>query len=116
MDGIGVLSFFTAVVPKAVRELLARHTLTIEDISLFVFHQASRLALDGLQRSLAISGDRMIVDIEHTGNLVSASIPVTLARALEAGRLLPGQWVVLSGFGVGLSWGTVLVRYLGLKP
>lgn len=113
MDGLGVLSFFTSVVPKSVKEVLARNQLTVEDISLFVFHQASRLALEGLQRSLAIPAEKMVMDLQDTGNLVSASIPVALARVLANNTLKPGQLVVLCGFGVGLSWGAALVRFEG---
>lgn len=113
MDGLGVLSFFTSVVPKAVLEVLMRNKLSFTDISLFVFHQASQLALDGLQKSLAIPDDKMVVDLHETGNLVSASIPVALSRVLEGRRVQPGQLVLLCGFGVGLSWATALVRFNG---
>ena len=111
MDGMGVLSFFTSVVPKAVKDILTRNQLSIEDISLFVFHQASQLALEGLQRSLAIPAEKMPIDLGDTGNLVSASIPVALARVMASRRPLPGQLAVLCGFGVGLSWGTALIRF-----
>lgn len=113
MDGLGVLSFFTSVVPKAVREILSRNQLSMADISLFVFHQASQLALDGLQKSLAIPDEKMVIDIHDTGNLVSASIPVALSRVLKDRRIQPGQLVLLCGFGVGLSWATALVRFNG---
>lgn len=113
MDGLGVLSFFTGVVPKAVKELLARNKLSMGNISLFVFHQASQLALDCLQRSLAIPAEKMVVDLNEIGNLVSASIPVALARVMANQGLRPGQLAVLCGFGVGLSWGTALVSCAG---
>lgn len=111
MDGLGILSFFTSVVPKAVKEILRRNQLSIDDISLFVFHQASQLALDGLQRTLQIPAEKMLIDLRETGNLVSASIPVALARVMVSRRPLPGKLAVLCGFGVGLSWGTALVRF-----
>jgi 3-oxoacyl-[acyl-carrier-protein] synthase-3 len=113
MDGMGVLSFFTSVVPKAVKDILARNQLSKDDVALFVFHQASKLALDGLQRSMGIPLEKMVCDLQDTGNLVSASIPVALARAMTLHRLQPGQLIVLCGFGVGLSWGTALVRFIG---
>jgi len=115
MDGMGVLSFFTSVVPKAVKEILMRNQLSIDNISLFVFHQASQLALEGLQRSLAIPAEKMLIDLCDTGNLVSASIPVALARVMGSRRPQSGQLAVLCGFGVGLSWGTALVRFEGEK-
>jgi 3-oxoacyl-[acyl-carrier-protein] synthase-3 len=113
MDGMGVLSFFTGVIPRAVKQILSRNKLSVDDIGLFIFHQASQLALEGLQRSLAIPEERMFIDLHNTGNLVSASIPVALARVIASQRLQPGQLIVLCGFGVGLSWGTALVRYKG---
>ena len=110
MDGLGVLSFFNATVPCAVRESLAQNGLTIGDIDLFVFHQASQVALDSLCGALRIPAEKMVYDLEETGNLVSASIPVALCRALESSRAKPGQLALLCGFGVGLSWGTALVE------
>lgn len=111
MDGIGVLSFFNSVVPTAVREILVKHNKSLDDVSLFVFHQASQLALEGLARSLKIPQDKMVIDMADTGNLVSASIPVVLAKLLAKGAFAKGQLVVLCGFGVGLSWATALVQF-----
>jgi 3-oxoacyl-[acyl-carrier-protein] synthase-3 len=109
MDGLGVLSFFNATVPCAVREILAKNDLSMDDVDLFVFHQASQIALDSLTSALRIPRDKMVYDLAETGNLVSASIPVALSRALESGRAKPGQLALLCGFGVGLSWGAALV-------
>ena len=108
MDGLGVLSFFNSTVPCAVRSALAENGLSLHDVDLFVFHQASQLALDSLTNALQIPPERMVVDLADTGNLVSASIPVALKRALESGRAHSGQLALLCGFGVGLSWGTAL--------
>lgn len=115
MDGLGVLSFFTSVVPTNVKNVLSRNQLTMGDISHFVFHQASRLALEGLQRSLAIPDEKMVVDLNEIGNLVSASIPVALVRALASKNIQTRQLIMLCGFGVGLSWGSALVRFDGVN-
>lgn len=109
MDGLGVLSFFNATVPCVVREILAKNDLSMDDVDLFVFHQASQIALDSLTSALRIPREKMVYDLAETGNLVSASIPVALNRALESGRAKPGQLAMLCGFGVGLSWGAALV-------
>ena len=109
MDGMGVLSFFNATVPSSVRETLQRNALSIEDVDLFVFHQASQVILDSLRAALEIPAEKMIYDLAEVGNLVSASIPVALKRAFERGQAKPGQLALLCGFGVGLSWGTALV-------
>lgn len=109
MDGLGVLSFFNSTVPCSVKETLLLNKLTLDDVGLFVFHQASQLALDSLRAALRIPAEKMVYDLAETGNLVSASIPVALSRALKSGRAKPGQLALLCGFGVGLSWGTALV-------
>jgi 3-oxoacyl-[acyl-carrier-protein] synthase-3 len=109
MDGFGVLSFFNSTVPCSVRTLISRNSLTVNDIDLFVFHQASQVALDNLKTALQIPAEKMVCDLKETGNLVSASIPVALQRAVDSGRAKPGQLAILCGFGVGLSWGTALV-------
>lgn len=111
MDGMGVLSFFNNAVPVAVRSILAKQNKSLEDVSLFVFHQASQLALEGLARSLKIPASKMVIDMAETGNLVSSSIPVVLAKLLANGSIAKGQLVILCGFGVGLSWSTALVQY-----
>lgn len=111
MDGMGVLSFFAATVPRLVSDLLVRNSLAIDDIDLFIFHQASRLTLEALQKKMKISSDRFVIDMNDVGNLVSSSLPVALKRAQAAGRVKAGARVLLCGFGVGLSWGAALLQY-----
>jgi 3-oxoacyl-[acyl-carrier-protein] synthase-3 len=82
----------------------------IEDIDLFLFHQASRLALDSLIRLLKIEPARVFSNLEELGNTVSASIPIAWKRAWDSGRIKSGDTVLLSGFGVGLSWGTAIIK------
>lgn len=110
MDGLGVLSFFNKTVPASVREILAANDLMLQDIDVFVFHQASRVALDSIRTALEIPAGKMVIEFADTGNLVSASIPVALSRALEKGSAQSGQLALLCGFGVGLSWGCAIVR------
>lgn len=110
MDGFGVLSFFNGTIPGDVVALLERNQLTIDDPDLFIFHQASRVALDSIARALKLPENKMVREMEKVGNLVSSSVPVALKMALDAGRAQPGDLAVLCGFGVGLSWATALVR------
>jgi 3-oxoacyl-[acyl-carrier-protein] synthase-3 len=78
-------------------------------VDLFIFHQASQVALDTLRKTLGIPVEKMVVDLAETGNVVAASIPVALNRAYASGRAKAGQLALLCGFGSGLSWGTALV-------
>jgi 3-oxoacyl-[acyl-carrier-protein] synthase-3 len=109
MDGLQVLGFVQAHVPAQVNQLLKRNGLTVDDIDLFVFHQASRLALDTLERRLRIPADRMYSNLERVGNTVSASIPMALRDAMDEGRVGPGSRVLVCGFGVGMSWASAIV-------
>lgn len=111
MDGMGVWSFIQSTVPKQIRALLDRNSLTVDDVDLYVFHQASKLTLDSLVKVLRLDPEKVFIDLAETGNLVSASVPVALHKALAAGRIPPGSTVLISGFGVGLSWGSMLIKF-----
>ncbi len=89
---------------------LQRNGLSVSDVDLFVFHQASKVALDTLQRQLNVPDENMLIALSDIGNLVSASIPVAYKQAIEAGRVSSGDLILMCGFGVGLSWGTALLR------
>ena len=110
MDGAGILAFVEAKVPPQVRDVLERNDLTIDDIDLVVMHQASKVTLDALNRSLEIPPDKAFTNLRHIGNTVSASIPIALKDAADQGRLRPGGLVLVSGFGVGMSWATGILR------
>lgn len=111
MDGLGVLSFAKAKVPTQVRTLLDREGITVADLDLVVFHQASKLALDVLTKALKLPEDKVFRNLASIGNTVSASIPISLAQARAEGAIVPGSLVLLCGFGVGLSWASALVRF-----
>lgn len=108
MDGLQILGFVQSHVPAQVSQLLKRNALAVEDIDLFVFHQASRVALDTLRRALQIPPERMYTNLERVGNTVSASIPMALRDAIDEGRAGPGSRILLCGFGVGMSWASAI--------
>ena len=110
MEGFQVLSFFNSVIPEHVRGILAANDVAPDDVDLFVFHQASQVALDSIAKALKIPDEKFVNKLATTGNLVSASVPVALQMAREDGTAAPGRLAILCGFGVGLSWGTALVR------
>lgn len=110
MDGSGILAFVEARVPPQIREVLERNDLTIDDIDLVVMHQASKVTLDALNWSLGIPSEKAFTNIRDIGNTVSASIPIALKDATDQGCLQPGGLVLVSGFGVGMSWATGILR------
>ncbi len=111
MDGLGVWSWVNSTVPAHVRGFLERQSLSLDDVDLYVFHQASKMSLDTVAKALSLPPEKTFVHLEDVGNLVSASIPVALRAALDEGRVGPGSRVLLCGFGVGLSYGSVLLEY-----
>jgi 3-oxoacyl-[acyl-carrier-protein] synthase-3 len=110
MDGMGVWAFINSFVPGQVRNLLKRNGRTTEDVDLYLFHQASRMTLDSLVRLLALRSEQVFGNLETVGNTVSSSLPILLKDAQAAGRIRPGDVLVLAGFGVGLSSGALLMQ------
>lgn len=111
MDGAGVLMFTMGTVPKTIQALLQKAELTAEQVDLYVFHQASKTVLDNIIRQLHLPDTKVFRGFSEIGNTVSASIPIALKQAEQQGRLLPGQRIMLVGFGVGFSWGSCLLRW-----
>jgi 3-oxoacyl-[acyl-carrier-protein] synthase-3 len=111
MNGFGVWKFISHTVPQQIHHLLKRNNLELENIDLFVFHQASKLTLDSLTKALKLSEKKVFSNIAQIGNTVSASIPIALKDAVDLGRLKKGDTILVSGFGVGLSWGSAIVKY-----
>lgn len=111
MDGTGLWSFVNSTVSDHIRAFLSKRSLALEDIDLYVFHQASRVIVSSLGRSLGLPREKVFSNLEHVGNLSSASIPVALRAALDQGAINPGDRVLLTAFGTGISYGSVLLEY-----
>jgi len=111
MNGFAVWKFISKTVPIQIRELMKDNNLTMEDIDLFVFHQASKLTLDSLVKALKIPEGKTFFNMEAIGNNVSASIPIAMKDAENSGKLSRGDLILISGFGVGLSWGSIIMKY-----
>jgi 3-oxoacyl-[acyl-carrier-protein] synthase III len=111
MDGAQVFMFTMDMVPKCVNALLKKADKTIEDIDLFVFHQASKLVMDNIVRRLGLPEPKFFTNYSRIGNTVSAALPIALKDAVDEKRLKPGDLVMLVGFGVGYSWGGCLVQW-----
>lgn len=111
MNGPELFRFGITIVPAMVDEILAKVNMAIEDIDKFIFHQASQYMLKSIQDKAGIPDDKMVYEMEHTGNVVSASIPIALLRSCEKGNIKKGQHLLLAGFGVGYSWAGGLIHW-----
>jgi len=116
MDGPEVFNFTLSAVPQSVNGILEKSGLALEEIDLFVFHQANKYMLDHLRKRLGIPVEKFYLAFRHCGNTVSSTIPIALKHAMEEGRLFPGARVMLVGFGVGYSWGATILRWNAESP
>jgi len=111
MDGREVFRFATRVVDKSTREVVEKAGLTLDDIELFVPHQANLRIIQAATRALGVDESRVFVNLEKYGNTSSASVPLALCEAVECGRIRPGDHIVLIGFGAGLAWAAATVQW-----
>ena len=109
-DGRQVFKFSYREVPKTFNELLEKANLDKSDIDLFIFHQASAIILKQLQTKLDIPDEKWFQNIRNIGNTVSATIPVAIKQARDAGLYKPNMNIMLMGFGVGLSIAGCIVK------
>ncbi len=110
MNGPEIFNFTLSAVPDSVRRLLDKSGLSLEQIDLFVFHQANRYMLDHLRKRLGIPPEKFVMAMGDCGNTVSSTIPIALKHAASNGQLVSGSLVMAVGFGVGYSWGATLFR------
>lgn len=111
MNGPEVFKFAVRIMGEAAVKALERAGLELQDVTYLVPHQANLRIIDAAARRLKLPPERVLVNLDRYGNMSSASIPVALAEAADAGRFHPGDILVLVGFGAGLTWGAAAVRW-----
>jgi 3-oxoacyl-[acyl-carrier-protein] synthase-3 len=107
MNGKRLFRFIKKTVPNDVRKCIKKNKTRLEEIDYFVFHQASKYAVDTLMEDLNLEESKVVRNMLHSGNTISSSIPSVLQTVLEKEE--SGKKIILSGFGVGLSWGSCLI-------
>ena len=111
MNGREVFKFATRILVQSAEDLLAQCDATIDDVDLYIPHQANVRIIEHATRKLGVPSDRVVINVDRYGNTSSGSIPLALADALADGRLRPGQLVLMTGMGAGLTWGSALIRW-----
>lgn len=105
MDGQEVYKFAIKQVPACINAALEKAELTVEDVDLFVLHQANARIIASVAKRLKVEDSKFPMNIDRTGNMSSATIPVLLDELVRFGKVSEGDRIVLSGFGAGLTYG-----------
>ena len=111
MDGQEVFRFAVKKVPESIEILLKRSGMSREEIRYYVLHQANRRIIEAAARKLGEPLGKFPMTIERFGNTSSASIPLLLNDMVEKQMLKPGDKIILSGFGAGMTWGAALMEW-----
>ncbi len=112
MNGAEVFKFAMKKLPEATQQALALAGLTKQDLKLIIPHQANRRIIESAARWMDLPLDKFMINVERYGNTSSATIPIALHEALETGRIESGDLIALTGFGGGLTWGSLIMRWL----
>lgn len=110
MDGRAIFNFATRSVPASVKQLLEKSNISIDEIKYVVPHQANYRIVEVVAKKLGLPMERFYMNMDKYGNTSSASIPIALAEMSQQGMLEKGDKIVITGFGGGLTWGSILIE------
>jgi 3-oxoacyl-[acyl-carrier-protein] synthase-3 len=111
MNGREVFKFATRVMVSSAEALLDELERTVDDVDVYVPHQANVRIIDHAVRKLGIPKEKVVINVDRYGNTSSGSIPLALADAESDKRLEPGKRVLMTGMGAGLTWGSALMEW-----
>ncbi len=111
MNGREVFKFATRILVQSAETLMERCGVTIDDVDVYIPHQANVRIIDHATKKLGIPSERVVVNVDRYGNTSSGSIPLALADAAADGRLRDGELVLMTGMGAGLTWGSALLEW-----
>lgn len=116
MNGREVYRFATRVMAEATQSVVKRAGWSLDQIDLFIPHQANARIIESAAKSLKVAPEKFFVNLQHYGNTSAASIPIALCEAIDAGKIAPGDRVVMVGFGAGLTWAACAIEWTARKP
>ena len=111
MNGREIFKSAVRVMERAVRELLVKHEISMDEVDHVIPHQANVRIVESLAQRLKISMDKFFCNLENYGNTSAASVPLALDEGRALGRFRSGQLGVLVAFGAGLTWSATLIRF-----
>lgn len=111
MRGRPVFKWAIRLLGETICDVLEKADMTLDDVDLVIFHQANMRIINSAVKDLGIDPNKVFNNLDRYGNTSAGSIPLALDEALKQGRIQPGNHILFSGFGAGLAWGTVLMRW-----
>ena len=110
MNGSAILNFSLDVVPQLVKNIAEKNKCSVENVDYYIFHQANRYMLNTIRKICQIPQEKFYINLSESGNTVSSTILIALKDCLDNSVLNSGMRVLISGFGVGLSWGGTMLK------
>ena len=111
MDGKEVYKFAVSQVPLSILQCLKKLDINIEQVDWLLLHQANERILKAIAEKLSIDFVKVISNVSKYGNTSAASIPLALDEAVQQNKIKKNDLIVMSGFGAGLTWGTVIIKW-----
>lgn len=111
MNGSAIFNFTLEAVPIMMKDILEKNKVEREDVDYYVFHQANKFMLNTIRKVCVLPKDKFYVNLENTGNTVSSTVMIALKDCIDRGTIQSGMKVMITGFGVGLSWGGTILKF-----
>ena len=111
MNGKEVFKFATTCVPAVLAEALTNAGVTADEVDWLLLHQANIRIMETVANKLGIPMDKVLTNLDETGNTSAGSIPLALDQAVREGKVKEGDVIATAGFGAGLSWGAAVLRW-----
>jgi len=111
MNGSAIFNFTLDAVPAMMKEILRKNGIEKDEIDYYVFHQANKFMLNTIRKVCLLPKDKFHINLEETGNTVSSTVMIELKDCIQNKRIQSGMNVMITGFGVGLSWGGCMLNF-----
>ncbi|MBR5698198.1 MAG: ketoacyl-ACP synthase III [Prevotella sp.] len=115
MNGGAVFNFTLEVVPNLISQILEKNQMNKENVDYYVFHQANKFMLNTIRKVCALPKERFYINLERVGNTVSSTILIGIKDCIDNGLIKCDDKVMISGFGVGLSWGGTILKFSNMS-
>ena len=112
MNGSSIFNFTLDAVPMMISQILEKNCIQKDDVDYYVFHQANKFMLNTIRKVCALPKDKFYVNLATTGNTVSSTVLIGLKECIDNKKIKKGDKAMISGFGVGLSWGGTMLYFI----